>query len=318
MILDPTFLEDESDSPLISRGFDAFQNERAEEIITRVSGWLDLLPGARDVDVDPATAAEFTNPQMTQIFERDAEGTFPPKGDPEVNARTCARQKQQVDNLKLVCREIQDYHIGLCNAVAFLQLFIGTADLARIVLALHRSPRHSAGYFGLEPVAFVRDARVFQRLLEEHEPSIASHLAKIGVSPDLYMEDWFIGLAVRVLPLMQLLNFWEAYFQYGSEFLYSFGLAFMREFAAELQNEWTLAGVMPIFRMQDPKAPSQFPPLPLEGTTERLSRVYLSALEMIAEDLIGAGRLEAMRAEEADRIAEEFEQGIGGAGGDYQ
>lgn len=242
---------------------------------------------------------------MLRIFQRDAERTFITKGNAELNARTQLRQQQQVENLQLVHCAVDGYHQGLGYMVAFLQLFLDDTDLLRIVRTLHTSPRHSAGYFCAAPEAFVRDARAMTRLLQEDQPAVAEHLTKVGIVPEMYAVKWFIGLCVHVLPLLQLLDFWEGFFQYGCEFICCFGLAFMREFAAEILAEQNTAGVMAILRMEEPAAEWRFPAQLQDVIEKRLAMVNLAALDLIAEDAIGVDRLAILRRDEASKVAQE-------------
>eukprot|EP00933_Yihiella_yeosuensis_P000994 TRINITY_DN10156_c0_g1_i1.p1 TRINITY_DN10156_c0_g1~~TRINITY_DN10156_c0_g1_i1.p1 ORF type:complete len:294 (+),score=56.72 TRINITY_DN10156_c0_g1_i1:70-951(+) len=284
MIEDTTFWQDECDSPLLSRGFDVFldtKNEQSNCISDRVRSWPSLLPFNEKVRVDVSSSSK-CSPEVIRIFERDAERTFISKDDPKIQERTVKRQQKQVDNLKLVYSEVQDYHQGMGYIVAFLQLFLEAEELAEVVVSLHRSPRHSAGYFRSEPQAFVRDARVLKKLAEELVPEVSSHLARFGVVPEMYSVKWFVGLAVHVLPLVHLLDFWEGFFQYGYEWVFAFALEYLREFKAELLAESSTAGVMTILRLEDPRAEWRYPPKLQDGLGDRLAKVNLAELE--AED----------------------------------
>ncbi|CAE8696107.1 unnamed protein product, partial [Polarella glacialis] len=308
---DPWFWADEFDSPLLSRGFDVLSQEvLSQQITKRVRSWVSLLPGAEQVQIDVADASRCKCLEAIRIFEKDAERTFVPKDDAQVQERTAVRQQKQVEHLKLVYSEVQDYHQGLGYIVAFLQLFLEAKELAQIAIALHRSEKHCEGYFRSESQAFVRDARVLRKLTEEQLPEVAAHFARFGVIPEMYSVKWFVGLTVHFLPLTQMLDFWEAYFAHGYEWVFAFGLEFFREFRSELLAEESTAGVMTILRMEDPRADWRFPPklVQQDAVVDRLTRVNLAAIEAIASDSLRADRLGQLREVEAAKVAEEVER----------
>lgn len=305
MFQDPQFWEDERDSPLLSRGFDAFTLDDLRNLVTqRVRSWPDLLP---EVVCNLHQSSNCESQEAVRIFQRDAERTFISKDESEVQRRTAKRQEKQVELLKLVYSQVQEYHQGMGFLVAFLQLFLEANDVVRVVLALHQSDRHSAGYFRSEPQAFVRDARVLRRLTEERLPRLASHLASLGAVPEMYSVKWFIGLAVHFLPLSDLLDYWEGFFQYGFEWVLAFGLEFFQEFQSELLQETSTAGVMTILRMEDPRAEWRYPPKLEEGLLERFARINLATLETLSRDSLGVNRLIKFREEEAAKVASAVE-----------
>merc|ERR1712070_891089 len=119
----------------------------------------------------------------------------------------------------------------------------------------------------------------------------------------MYCSRWFIGLTVHVLPLRQLLDFWEAYFQYGYEFIYSFGLEFFREFSTELLGQSSTSGAMTILRMEDPRAEWRFPEQLRQGLFDRFARLLDRAVEALGKNSLGGPeRLEPMRQQEAAEV----------------
>lgn len=300
MIKDATFFEDEEDSPLLSRGLD-FLKKDPQAHIARVQSWVDLLPGAADVKVDVADVEKCNEEHFIRIFRRDAERTWIPKevGEPAFD-RTKARQDKHVNNLRLVVNTVRDYHQGMGYIVAFLGIFLEPAELAKISLALHREPKYSAGYFKAEPENFVRDAKVMNRLMKHFFPKVADKLQMAGLVPEAYSTKWFIGLGVHVLPYARLLDFYEAFFQHGAEYVFRFAMCFVKEFEAELMEAKGTSGCGTILRMEDPsgqwKFPSQIDPI-------RFDTVLLEALTF---DLGPAGDLAKMREEEGKIVAEQM------------
>eukprot|EP00931_Biecheleriopsis_adriatica_P048505 TRINITY_DN28020_c0_g1_i1.p1 TRINITY_DN28020_c0_g1~~TRINITY_DN28020_c0_g1_i1.p1 ORF type:complete len:307 (+),score=85.92 TRINITY_DN28020_c0_g1_i1:81-1001(+) len=257
------------------------QKARSSGVCNRVKSWASLLP----------------KPQLRDTLD----------------ASRCSDPEEAI-RIFLDAAEMHDYHRGLRPLVTFLQFYLEGEELTRLILALHQSPKHSAGYFMKDSQAFARDARVLKLLMEKDEQlaTVASHLEKLHVSPILYAVSWFISLAADFLPLEELLNYWEGYFQYGIEWLLAFGLEFCREFREELLAETSFNGVMTILSLREtttgcfPRA-LEAGKVPLK---ERLAAVILACVESLAEDSFDTkhGALEALRHQQAELVAEEAER----------
>jgi hypothetical protein len=307
MIQDPTFWDDEANpnnfkesSPLLSRGFRGYCEERTEDLLRRVHSWVDLLQ-ARDIKVNSAAAKQGVEERYLRIFERDADRTWIQKSDPAIQARTNKRHAAQIECLKVAFSEVQDYNQSLGYVVALLQLFLEPEDIARVAVSLHRSDRHCSGYYNSEAQAFAADSFVFMELLTIKVPDVAQHLSSKGCVPNGYMVKWLSGLGVHCLSLRELLDYWEAFFQYGFEFTLAFGIAFMRHFRQELLQQKTTAECNSILRMEDSKGQWFFPSVLLEGSSQaeldqRLRLVIMQALEIVATEELGTTqKLQEMR-----------------------
>jgi hypothetical protein len=248
MFADPSFWEDEKDSPLLARNHGFVTPENAALRIARVQAWP-FLVGAQPCD--PSVADQVTKPDFLRIIARDADRTFIPKDDPEIQKRTAVRQEIHCRNLKVAYHEIQDYHQGLGYIGAFLALFLDTPAVGSILLALHRSEHHSRGYFLKEPQAFVGDARAMNLLLAREHPEVAARLQKWGVVPEMYMVKWFCGLGVHVLPYEYLFDYFELYFRFGTEFVFKFALAYVEHFSEHLLAANGTPELMTTLRAED-------------------------------------------------------------------
>eukprot|EP00929_Paragymnodinium_shiwhaense_P091018 TRINITY_DN51075_c0_g1_i1.p1 TRINITY_DN51075_c0_g1~~TRINITY_DN51075_c0_g1_i1.p1 ORF type:complete len:550 (+),score=133.90 TRINITY_DN51075_c0_g1_i1:72-1721(+) len=297
MIADDTFFTDEGGSPLLLRTFgpQPAGGAIAARCRKRVQAWSELASGVRSVarlgGVPAACLRRQPGAELLQVFDRDAERLF--MGCSGSGKRTRARQTAHVECLKSLYAAVGDYHQGVGYLVAFLELFLPPSDVVAILTTLHRSCRHSMGYFACEPQAFARDARVLQQLLEVRLPILAEHFGRLGVVTELYVVKWFIGLAVTWLPVRILLAYWETYFLYGSNFLFAFALEFLSEFSAELLLEKTTGGVLALLRLEDPQAecchPSQLgSPQLLHERLQRVMKLAQRAMQEPRASWIGA------------------------------
>ena len=226
----------------------------------RVRGWLDLLQiDETKFDFDTLYKAEVSEENM-RIFHRDAERTYVPKDDVEVQKRTKERQDRHVNTLKLIVGEVQDYHQGLGYIVAFLGLFLEPEDVARVALTLHRDPKYSQGYFMGAPQNFVADGKVFYQILQAHHPIVFTHLSSKGVLPEMFVVKWFVGLCLHVLPFESLFAFYENFFTHGSEYLFKFAIKYIETFESELMAAHSTHTQMTILRAEDDRADWKLPP----------------------------------------------------------
>lgn len=259
MIRSEHFWEDEHGAPITERNYKFVTSENADEMIARVHGWMDLLKideGSFDFEKLRGTAVSNEN---MRIFRRDAERTYVPKDEEEIEARTKARQDKHVEILRLIVAEVQDYHQGLGYIAAFLSLFLETEDVVKIALTLHRDPKYSAGYFMGAPQRFVADAKVFYKILEKKHPTLYKHLMSKGVLPEMFVVKYFVGLCLHVLPFHALFEFYEHYLTEGNEYLFKFALKYVETFEAELMAAKTTSNIMTILRAEDEKADWKLP-----------------------------------------------------------
>lgn len=298
---DPFFLRDEERSPLLARLLSprgTSQVQIMRNCALRIQRLLKILPDPGDISVE----ADCNDREFMKIIICDAERTFCLKEDPLANQRTKKRQAAMCETLKLVHSDVKDYHQGLGYIVAFLHTFLGTSDVVRLVLALHRSRRHSVGYFRKESQSFVRDARVLHRLIRAKDTVMAEHLERLGCVPELYAVKWFVGLCVHVLPWIELLDFWEGYFTYGTGFLFAFGLAYVSEFRNELLACSSTSAVLTILRMEDPACDWRFPRTFEAGIDIRFQHVIKVAFGAASSGQPESALVPQMRLEEAVEV----------------
>lgn len=305
MIRDPQFWEDEHDSPLLSRNLGYVSLETADECCERAKQWIDLLGvnEAAPVDADfKRLEAERGTEDAIRIFSRDAERTWVPKDDAVTQARTLVRQKAHISNLEMIWFETRDYHQGLGYIAAFLSLFLEREDIVRIGVNLHRSPKHSMGYFKGEPQAFVRDARVMMMLLEKQFPAVHAHLQKNGAVPEMFCVKWFVGLCVHVLPFRELVQYWDMYFTHGTHFVFKFALSYIKRFEKDILAAKSTSELMTILRCEEPAADWRICSLMAnqEGVFQEILDDSLS-IELPAD-------IESMREEVGEKVAHDCER----------
>ena len=300
MIRTADFWSDEHDAPIIERNFKFLSPENQDSISSRVRGWIDLLDSSVGaMDIENLRETDVSEEHM-RIFRRDAERTFVPKDDKTVEIRTKARQDTHVENLRLIVAEVNDYHQGLGYIVAFLSLFLDPEEVVHIALFLHRSKRHSAGYFMGAPQRFVADAKVFYKILEKRNPSLHKHLNSKGVLPEMFVVKYFVGLCLHVLPFCALLEFYEHYLSQGNEYLFKFALSYLETFESELMAAKTTSDIMTILRAEDDKADWKLPHHLLE---RHLKEDIFSEIVNCAVSIDLDCDLEALRQSEGAAVA---------------
>ena len=222
---------------------DFFKREGGAPLLRRNAGFLtpDGLPDGWRARLDgwPALAGATSPPEQVdegcddeaalRIFLRDAERTFKDEG----------HRVQMIELLKRVWPENRDYHQGLGYVSSLLMLFFDTETIVRMLLRLTRDERYTPGYWKAAPEAYVRDAMVYSRLVEERYPKIAAHLQSACIVPEAYASKWFVGLCVHVLPFDALLRFFESYLADGFVFLFKFSLALVNAIGPKLLAQKT-------------------------------------------------------------------------------
>ena len=268
-------------------------------MISRVKAWVDLIESKDNIDFEKLRAEKVSEEHM-RIFRRDAERTYVPKDDPEVDIRTKARQDKHVENLKLIVAEVKDYHQGLGYVAAFLGLFLESEDVVRLALYLHRSGKYSAGYFMGAPQAFVADAKVMYKILGMQKPELHKHLLSKGVLPEMFASKWFIGLCLHVLPFECLFEFYENFLTHGSEYIFKFAIEYMSVFESLLMEAKTTSAIMTILRAEDEKADWKLPHELFEKHTEEN---IFGKIVTEAQSVTWDCDLDTMRADERKTVA---------------
>lgn len=144
--------------------------------------------------------------------------------------------------------ELGDYHQGLGFVVSFLLLVLPPVDVLRLCVGLHRA--YLRGYFKAAPTAYVRDARVFQKILDQRDPQLGAHLKQMACA-EAYASKWFVGLNVHVLTFEALFLFLEELLARGEEFLFMFALSLVENCRDELLAANNPADVLEILRLED-------------------------------------------------------------------
>lgn len=142
--------------------------------------------------------------------------------------------------------ELLDYHQGLGFVASFLLLLLPAEDVLRLCVGLHRL--YVQGYFKAAPVAYVRDARVMQKLVDERMPRLGVHLKELACA-EAYASKWFVGLNVHVLTFEALFDFFEALLETGDVFLFQFAIALLQNCEEELLASANAAEALEILRL---------------------------------------------------------------------
>jgi len=207
----PGFWAKESGAPLLGRnaGFLTPEGGIPESWRERVAKWPELC-GAGEAET-PTGACD--DEGALRIFEKDADRTF-----------VDATHKQLYINLLMrVWPENRDYNQGLGYTCSLLMLLFDEDTIVRLLTAFTRSDKYTPGYWRAAPDAYVRDAKVYGRLLQEREPDTAALL--MVCVPESYASKWFNGLCLHVLPYEALFAYIEQFILEGHVFLFKFALA---------------------------------------------------------------------------------------------
>lgn len=219
MLRDPDFWKTEASAPLLTRNAGFVTEQNANSRCDEAKLWLNLIPLSfkQEVvdDICPESEAESTGePEMDRIFYQDAVRTFTDE----------TLRLKEVAVLNAVYKSIHNYHQGLGFVVSFLRLFFDHNDT--VLLTLYLDAKILKGYFKIHNRDYLRDARLFEKLLLERDPELGKHLQTYTV-PGQYCSKWFIGMTVHVFPFQAVFNWFETLLAHGNIQLFKLGLAIM-------------------------------------------------------------------------------------------
>jgi len=239
-----SFWEKEGLAPLLkkNRGF-LKEQESNENVLVEASKWSSLV----GLDVDPLASFSELNlndKKPERIFKKDAERTF----------ATAENQQLLTNLLTSLHSKIGNYHQGLSFVASFLMLTLDPPTVFRIIIRLNDDPRYIPGYWHEESVACATDAYVFDYLMKEHFPDVWSHLYNQQILPETYVQKWFIGLGIHVLPYEALFPFFDSFLSEGFCFLFQFGLSLVNTLQKQLLSARTPDRLYALLRLEDRNA----------------------------------------------------------------
>lgn len=302
MFKNSEFFTVEQEAPLLrlDNGFLEGQKDNTEAILSRVATWPKLI-GVED----KVQSINWPEVQPDRIQVHDAERTF--SGD--------ENRKKLARFLALLASTFGDYHQGLSYTTSFLLLTVEEPEAFAILNKMNYDEFYVPGYWKHEAVGFSTDAHVFDKLMSQHFPDIHAHLVRSTIQPDTYVQKWFVGMCVHVLPFQPLFSFFEKFMQGGYRFLMRFGLALVEQMKDRLVKTTDPSQLFGLLRLDKNFLGPDVDPVALgfkileESDKFDLSGVDFAALRKEMYETKLKARLEAAkkRAEESDEELSDFD-----------
>lgn len=126
-------------------------------------------------------------------------------------------------------------------------------QVAKFVLMLHRYIL--VGYFKAAPTSYVRDAKVYQKILFKYFPQVANRLDTLVV-PEAYCSKWFVGLNVHVLTFEALSKFIESLLIHKQIMLFQYAMGLVQLCEEDLMKAKDVSEVLCILRLDKSKYPN--------------------------------------------------------------
>ncbi|KAJ9079471.1 hypothetical protein DSO57_1035008 [Entomophthora muscae] len=160
------------------------------------------------------------------VIERDIKRTYPK------HAMFYYESSQGQLELHAILKAYAQYNpdVGYCQGMGMLVgLFLmqGLEAEEAFWLLVSTINQYLQGYFTPTLGQLRVHAAVFERLLEEHDPRLAKHLATNDITPLLYVTPWFLTVFTMTLPWASVLRVWDLFYYKGVKILFRVGLAIM-------------------------------------------------------------------------------------------
>ncbi|KAL8274238.1 hypothetical protein Esti_001827 [Eimeria stiedai] len=303
MIGTSEFWEKEREAPLLNRNANFFRPEAADELLERAQRLLRLLDErSGDNCIEPQILRpDCDDPAAQRIFKLDAERTF----------KSQQFRQQLIEVLASLWPELEDYHQGLGFVASFFLLVLPPTDALRVCVGLHR--QYLQGYFKAAPVAYVRDARVLQKMMDQRVPEVGRHLKELTCA-EAYSSKWFVGLNVHVLTFEALFEFMEALLEMGDSFLFQYALALVENCKEDLLASSNAADVLEILRLDAARYSNKHRAKDDDREGSFFLKIVRDAKQIKLDDLdvekLREEALEDLRLEEERRKEREKELGL--------
>jgi len=293
MIQEAVFWEKEKEAPLLNRNRGYITPDTVDKVVERAKKWVDLAE-AKGNNANIVLDALCDDEASNRIFRLDAERTFRDPGN----------QKKMTETLSTLWDEVRDYHQGLGFVVAFLMLFLTKEETIKVAISLHRN--YLPGYFKSAPVAYVRDAKVYEKILKKSFPAVLSHMESM-VPPEAYCSKWFVGCNVHVLTFEALADYLEALLTRDGDFLFKYAMGLVSNCQNDLLATKDVSRVLAILRLDSGVYPDETKAAGEDEEGSFFTKIVEDAINFELTDVdFEAMRLEAM--EEMDAAAEKRRQ----------
>lgn len=301
MIASDDFWTVEAGAPLLDRNAGFVRKENSKEVMERARNLVDLLEKGAGSDVSVDLIPDCADEAAKRIFVLDAERTF----------KDSKHREQMISVLQSLWPELQDYHQGLGFLVAFLLLYLPPKDVAKVAIGLHR--HYVPGYFKSAPAAYVRDARVYQKLMGKFFPELAETMEDL-TCPEAYVSKWFIGMNVHVLTFEAMMTFLESLLEKKDIFLFQYGLALLKNVEPDLAATKDVSKALAILRLDQSLYPNTKEAGDGDGPGSFFTRIVEDAINFDLGDTdiekLRQEALEEMRLEEEKRKEREKQLGL--------
>jgi len=241
LLREPDFIEHEGGAPLLMQNH-KYLHKHADIAWNKTRSWPELLgldltdhrplsstleeeKKSFRAETDDAKSPQKANyglklmKQPNRIIRKDADRTF----------LTEPKRQLLITVLESLKTAFNDYQQTMSYVSGVLLLFFEPKLVFEMMFVLGRHPHYNmSGYWRSEAVSQGVDAFVVYEMLKKLNPKLASHLSACGVLPDTFIQKWFGGLAVQVMPTEHLLTFWTQYFKHGFRYLFKFVMSLLQ------------------------------------------------------------------------------------------
>mmetsp|Transcript_90555 Transcript_90555/g.210669 ORF Transcript_90555/g.210669 Transcript_90555/m.210669 type:complete len:317 (-) Transcript_90555:296-1246(-) len=218
LLSNPRFWELDGDAPILKLNHNRWLEGHTAEAVAHAEGWLASLGVEKSsLDVDGRPLSD----EGSRIFRADANRTY----------RSEPSRQLFIKLLSFAHTKFGDYQQSMGYVAGLLMLFFDPATTLKVLTVLNDHPNFLPGYWRGEATSCAVDGYVCFSLLKT---ALRTHLSKIGLLPETFVQKWFAGLCIHHLPFHVLFMFLDRFFAGGNAYLFQFFVAFFEEFEEEL------------------------------------------------------------------------------------
>jgi len=183
-------------------------------------------------------------------------------------------------------------------------LFLSKEETIRVAISLHRN--YMPGYFKSAPTAYVRDAKVYHKILEKMMPEVSTHIEN-AAPPEAYCSKWFVGCNVHVLTFEAMADFLDALLEKNGDFLFQYAMGLVSNCKNDLLETKDVSRILAILRLDSSVYPDDTCAAGQDVSGTFFTKIVEDAINFNLADIdLEALRQEAMR--EMEEAAEKRKQ----------
>mmetsp|Transcript_15015 Transcript_15015/g.21019 ORF Transcript_15015/g.21019 Transcript_15015/m.21019 type:complete len:376 (-) Transcript_15015:59-1186(-) len=237
-------------------------------VFEKLKKWTSIM-GVTDQQIEAAKkslSSNYFDKETARIIHNDAVRTYSTE-------EYQSRLKKFIMSLR---GHFGDYAQAMSYVGALLLLSLSEEQTFAIMSTINKDEGYIPGHWQHEAFGYARDAYVMYHFLEKEMKEVADHLQAHLIRPSMFLQKYYQGLCIHILPLEAALQYIEEFLRHGIVFLWHFSLTLFKWIKEPLLGLKDVARILALLRLE----PKELDQLGLSRSTESYLKLIEEASKM--------------------------------------